>query len=100
MSHPVIRMYYSISCANCFHAEELLNQRGVTDIQKLRVDQSQTLADEMFFLLGRVTTTPQIFIGDYHVGGWQDLVAHDRDGRLANLLAEGQDPTPSTSHQD
>lgn len=91
MSHPPIRMYCSISCANCFHAEDLLKERGITQIEKLHVDRDPELADEMFFLLGRVTTTPQLFIGDYHVGGWKELLAHDRDGRLAALLSEGQE---------
>lgn len=88
MSSPV-RMYTSAVCPFCIRAEQLLAQRGVTDIDKIRVDLDPSRRNEMMSLTGR-RTVPQIFIGDYHVGGCDDLMDHDRDGRLADLLAGEQ----------
>jgi glutaredoxin 3 len=64
----------------------LLKQRGVTEIEKIRIDLDPVQRDEMMAKTGR-RTVPQIFIGDRHVGGFDDLAALDRDGGLAPLLA-------------
>jgi glutaredoxin 3 len=79
-------MYSTGVCAYCRRAEALLAARGVTGIEKLRVDLDQKLLDEMVQSTGR-RTVPQIFIGDKHVGGYDDLAAIDREGGLPALLA-------------
>jgi glutaredoxin 3 len=64
----------------------LLKARGVTAIEKVRIDLEPARKDEMIEKTGR-RTVPQIFIGNTHVGGFDDLAALDRDGRLGALLA-------------
>ena len=81
-----VRMYSSAMCGYCRRAEALLAARGVTEIEKLRVDLDPQLLAEMVRTTGR-RTVPQIFIGDRHVGGYDDLAAVDRAGALAALLA-------------
>ncbi len=85
MSQPVI-MYSTAVCPYCQRAEQLLRQRGVSTIDKIRVDLEPARRDEMIEKTGR-RTVPQIFIGDRHVGGFDDLAALDRAGGLAPLLA-------------
>jgi glutaredoxin 3 len=82
---PVI-MYSSGVCPYCQRAEALLKARGVTAIEKIRVDLEPARRDEMIARTGR-RTVPQIFIGETHVGGFDDLSALDRDGKLEPLLA-------------
>jgi len=79
-------MYSTAVCPYCSRAEMLLKQRGVTEIQKIRIDQDPAQRDAMMERTGR-RTVPQIFIGDTHVGGFDDLAALDRAGGLAPLLA-------------
>jgi glutaredoxin 3 len=79
-------MYSTGVCGYCRRAEALLQARGVTDIEKLRVDLDPQLLSEMVRSTGR-RTVPQIFIGDKHVGGYDDLAAVDREGGLQALLA-------------
>jgi glutaredoxin 3 len=79
-------MYSTAVCPYCLRAEALLKARGVTEIEKIRVDAEPAKRDEMVARTGR-RTVPQIFIGETHVGGFDDLSALDRDGRLAPLLA-------------
>jgi len=74
-------------CPYCQQAEQLLRARGVTEIEKIRIDIDPALRDEMMRITGR-RTVPQIFIGDYHVGGCDDLQAFDSEGRLSALLGE------------
>jgi len=81
-----IRMYATNVCPYCVRAEQLLKRKGVTDIEKIRVDQDPALRDEMIKLTGR-RTVPQIFIGDQHVGGCDDLFDLDHAGKLDPLLA-------------
>ena len=81
-----VRMYSTGVCAYCRRAEALLAARGVETIEKLRVDLDPKLLAEMVASTGR-RTVPQIFIGDRHVGGYDDLAAIDRDGGLQALLA-------------
>ncbi|MDR0634495.1 MAG: glutaredoxin 3 [Azoarcus sp.] len=78
-------MYTSAVCPFCIRAERLLRTRGVDDIEKIRVDLDPDRRREMIQITGR-RTVPQIFIGDYHVGGCEDLQALDREGSLATLL--------------
>lgn len=79
-------MYATAVCPYCIQAERLLKSKGVTDIAKIRVDAEAGRREEMMNRTGR-RTVPQIYIGDYHVGGYDDLVALDRAGRLEPLLA-------------
>jgi glutaredoxin 3 len=67
-------------------AERLLNKKGVTQIEKIRVDLDPSLMQEMMQITGR-RTVPQIYIGDRHVGGFDDLSALDAGGELDPLLA-------------
>jgi glutaredoxin 3 len=78
-------MYTSEYCPYCQRAKALLQRRGVTAIQEIRVDLEPEQRDTMIGLTGR-RTVPQIFIGDVHVGGCDDLMALDARGGLAPLL--------------
>ncbi|MBU3719906.1 MAG: glutaredoxin 3 [Burkholderiaceae bacterium] len=80
-------MYSTAVCPYCQRAEMLLKQRGVNEIEKIRIDLDPAQRDQMIEKTGR-RTVPQIFIGDRHVGGFDDLAALDRDGGLAPLLAD------------
>ncbi|MCS7101210.1 MAG: glutaredoxin 3 [Burkholderiaceae bacterium] len=84
--HTKVLMYTSAVCPYCQRAEALLRARGVTAIEKIRVDLEPARREEMIARTGR-RTVPQIFIGATHVGGFDDLSALDREGRLAPLLA-------------
>jgi glutaredoxin 3 len=83
---PAVRMYTTEVCPYCLRAKALLRQRGVARIDEIRVDLDPSQRDAMIELTGR-RTVPQIFIGDRHVGGCDDLIALDRQGALAPLLA-------------
>ena len=83
---PRVLMYSTAVCPFCVRAEQLLRARGVSEIEKLRVDLDPALRLEMMEKTGR-RTVPQIYIGDTHVGGCDDLIAHDHAGKLAALLA-------------
>lgn len=85
MNQQVI-MYSTAVCPYCQRAEQLLRQRGVSSIEKIRVDLEPARRDEMIEKTGR-RTVPQIFIGDRHIGGFDDLAALDRAGGLVPLLA-------------
>ena len=80
-----VRMYTSEYCPYCLRAKALLQQRGVTDIEEIRIDLDPAERGRMVELTGR-RTVPQIFIGDTHVGGCDDLYALDRQGGLLPLL--------------
>ena len=79
-------MYATGYCPYCVNAERLLRAKGVTDIVKIRIDQDPSRRAEMMSRTGR-RTVPQIYIGERHVGGFDDLVALDRAGGLDPLLA-------------
>jgi glutaredoxin 3 len=79
-------MYSTEYCGYCQRAEALLKARGVTQIEKLRIDEDPGLLAEMVQKTGR-RTVPQIFINDLHVGGYDDLAEIDRKGSLRALLA-------------
>lgn len=80
-----IRMYTTQVCPYCVRAKALLRQRGVDAIEEIRIDLDPTQRRAMIELTGR-RTVPQIFIGDTHVGGCDDLMALDRRGALLPLL--------------
>ena len=82
-----VRMYTTQVCPFCVRAKNLLRQRGVADIEEVRVDLDPAQRVRMMELTGR-RTVPQIFIGDTHVGGCDDLMALDQRGALAPLLAD------------
>jgi len=82
-----ITMYCTAVCPYCIRAEMLLKQRGVTDIDKIRVDVQPELRVQMMERTGR-RTVPQIYIDDLHVGGYDDLAALDRAGKLMPLLQQ------------
>lgn len=83
---PHVKMYCTAVCPYCVMAEKLLNKKGVTEIEKVRVDLDPALREQMMQITGR-RTVPQIFIGDRHVGGFDDLSALDAAGELEPLLA-------------
>ena len=83
-----VLMYSTAVCPYCVRAEQLLRARGVTEIEKVRVDLEPERRQEMMERTAR-RTVPQIFIGETHVGGCDDLIALDRSGQLATLLAGG-----------
>lgn len=80
-----VRMYSTAVCPFCVRAEMLLNSRGVTEIEKIRVDLDPSRRAEMTSRTGR-RTVPQIYIGDMHVGGFEELAALDQAGKLESLL--------------
>jgi len=80
-------MYCTAVCPYCVNAEKLLNRKGVTQIDKIRIDLDPARQGEMMQRTGR-RTVPQIYIGDFHVGGFDDLSALDQEGKLDPLLAE------------
>lgn len=82
---PMVRMYCTAVCPYCVMAERLLKSKGVTEIEKIRVDLDPGKRGEMVEKTGR-RTVPQIYIMDYHVGGYDDLAALDRAGNLNQLL--------------
>ena len=83
MTH--VRMYTTAVCPYCVQAKRLLNARGVTQIEEIRIDTNPAERQAMVAATGR-RTVPQIFIGDLHVGGCDDLMALDGRGELVPLL--------------
>ena len=82
---PAVKMYTTQVCPYCQRAKALLQQRGVAQIEEIRVDLNPAERDTMVELTGR-RTVPQIFIGTTHVGGCDDLYALDQRGGLLPLL--------------
>jgi len=78
-------MYSTGVCPYCIMAERLLLAKGVGSIEKIRVDLQPEQRAEMMAKTGR-RTVPQIYIGDTHVGGFDDLSKLDREGKLDPLL--------------
>ena len=83
MAH--VKMYTTQVCPFCIRAKSLLKQRGVEQIEEIRIDLDPAERQAMMERTGR-RTVPQIFIGDTHVGGCDDLVALDQRGGLLPLL--------------
>jgi glutaredoxin 3 len=80
-----VRMYTTQVCPFCVRAKALLKQRGVESIDEIRIDLDPAQREHMMQTTGR-RTVPQIFIGDTHVGGCDDLIALDQKGGLLPLL--------------
>lgn len=83
---PKVLIYATAVCPYCINAERLLNAKGVTDINKIRVDLQPELRVEMMQKTGR-RTVPQIYIGEQHIGGFDELRALDLAGGLDPLLS-------------
>ena len=79
-------MYATGVCPFCLMAERLLKSKGVAEIEKIRVDLEPQRRQEMMERTGR-RTVPQIYVGERHVGGFDELAALDREGNLEALLA-------------
>jgi glutaredoxin 3 len=79
-------MYSTAVCPFCVMAERLLRSKGVAEIEKIRIDLDPDARQEMMAKTGR-RTVPQVYIGEQHVGGFDDLSALDRRGELTPLLA-------------
>ncbi len=81
-----VKMYSTATCPYCIRAKQLLRERGVEQIEEIRVDLDQSQRGHMMKITGR-RTVPQIFIGQTHIGGCDDLEALDQRGGLVSLLA-------------
>ena len=84
MAVPIV-MYSTAVCPFCIQAERLLRAKGVAEIAKIRVDLDPATRKTMMEKTGR-RTVPQIYIADFHVGGYEDLVELDHQGELDRLL--------------
>jgi len=82
-----VKMYTTLVCPFCQRAKMLLKQRGVAEIEEIRVDLNPAERLTMMQITGR-RTVPQIFIGNTHVGGCDDLISLDQKGGLLPLLAQ------------
>ncbi len=80
-----VKIYTTGSCPYCHHAKQVLRECGVAELNEIRVDLLPEGRQSMIALTGR-RTVPQIFIGDTHVGGCDDLIALDHRGGLVPLL--------------
>ena len=78
-------MYTTAVCPYCVRAKQVLKSKGVEQIEEVRIDSDPAARDHMMQITGR-RTVPQIFIGDTHVGGCDDLIALDQRGGLLPLL--------------
>ena len=81
-----VTMYCTAVCPYCVAAERLLKARGVAEIDKVRIDLDPAKFDEMLARSGGRRTVPQVFIGDRHIGGFDDTSALDQAGGLVPLL--------------
>ena len=82
---PPVKMYTTAVCPYCVRAKQILKAKGVEHIEEVRVDVNPEERARMMEITGR-RTVPQIFIGDTHVGGCDDLIALDSQGGLMPLL--------------
>ena len=82
---PKVIIYGTLLCPYCFAAKRLMKQKNII-FDEIRVDKQPELKQEMISKSGRFTV-PQIFINDYHVGGFDDLVDHSKSGKLSTLLS-------------
>ena len=80
-----VKMYTTQVCPYCIRAKQLLAKRGVQQIEEIRIDLHPDQREHMMALTGR-RTVPQIFIGDTHVGGCDDLISLDVSGELLPML--------------
>ncbi len=82
-----VKMYTTAVCPYCIRAKQLLGQKGVNEIEEIRVDINPVERETMMKITG-LRTVPQIFIGQTHVGGFDDLNALNQAGKLDALLAD------------
>ncbi|MDB5800720.1 MAG: grxC [Rhodocyclales bacterium] len=87
-----VKIYGAGWCPYCTRAEQLLKRKGVQDIDKVNVDESPEERQKMMALTGR-RTVPQIFIGDHHVGGFDELASLERAHELDALLGTTENPS-------
>ncbi|PUE09383.1 glutaredoxin 3 [Limnohabitans sp. T6-5] len=80
-----VKMYTTAVCPYCIRAKQLLKAKGVAQIEEIRIDLDPVQRDHMMQITGR-RTVPQIYVGDTHVGGCDDLMALDAKGGLVPLL--------------
>ena len=80
-----VKMYTTAVCPYCMRAKQLLTSKGVAHIEEVRIDTDPQARVQMMQITGR-RTVPQIYIGDTHVGGYDDLAALDSQGGLLPLL--------------
>ena len=80
-----VKMYTTAVCPYCVRAKQVLKSKGVEQIEEIRIDSDPAARAHMMEITGR-RTVPQIFIGDTHVGGCDDLIALDAKGELLPLL--------------
>ena len=80
-----VKMYTTAVCPYCIRAKQILQSKGVENIEEVRIDFDVAAREHMMQITGR-RTVPQIFIGDTHVGGCDDLIALDAKGGLLPLL--------------
>jgi glutaredoxin 3 len=84
-SMQAVKMFTTAVCPFCIRAKQVLKAKGVEKIEEVRIDTDPVQRDHMMQITGR-RTVPQIFIGDTHVGGCDDLMALDGKGGLVPLL--------------
>ncbi|MBV8247315.1 MAG: glutaredoxin 3 [Comamonas sp.] len=80
-----VKMYTTAVCPYCIRAKQILKSKGVEQIEEVRIDADPAARDHMMQITGR-RTVPQIFVGETHVGGCDDLMALDAKGGLVPLL--------------
>jgi glutaredoxin 3 len=80
-----VKMYTTAVCPYCIRAKQVLKAKGVEQIEEIRIDLDPAQRDHMMQITGR-RTVPQIYVGDTHVGGCDDLMALDAKGGLVPLL--------------
>jgi glutaredoxin 3 len=80
-----VKMYTTAVCPYCNRAKQILKAKGVEQIEEIRIDLDPAQRDHMMQITGR-RTMPQIYVGDMHVGGCDDLMALDAQGGLVPLL--------------
>ena len=80
-----VKMYTTAVCPYCIRAKQILKSKGVEQIEEVRIDADPAARDHMMQITGR-RTVPQIFVGETHVGGCDDLMALDAKGGLLPLL--------------
>jgi len=80
-----VKMYTTAVCPYCVRAKQVLKSKGVEQIEEIRIDSDPAARAHMMEITGR-RTVPQIFIGETHVGGCDDLIALDAKGELVPLL--------------
>lgn len=84
-----ITMYCKTTCPYCIKAEKLLRDKGVNDIEKIKIETNPEAKAEMISRSGGRTTVPQIFINGEHIGGCDDLIKLNAEGGLDAKLAAG-----------